>query len=291
MSVARLPRLIRQRSDAAAWDLVHALPDPRLAPYVLEYVGYDEWTLNLAVRHEVPTPKCVLVINFGAPFEVAYPQGDGAWVRCDSFVAGLGEQPALNRSTGLSSCLQVNLSPLGARLLLGLRMDELSNRTADLMELMGADGWRLAAQLREAPDWAARCNHFDRLLLQRLAGRNPLSRLAGWAYGRLAASAGTAAIGRLAVEAGVSRKHLVATFRSEIGVPPKTLARMLRFERVLALLDQAARPDLAGLALDAGYYDQAHFTRDFRALAGLTPLQYLRRRQPAGPLLAGADAR
>ncbi len=61
-------------------------------------------------------------------------------------------------------------------------------------------------------------------------------------------------------------------FREELGVPPKALARILRFERAVGRL--RAGDDLAALALDAGYYDQAHFNRDFRAFAGATPTAY-----------------
>ena len=55
-----------------------------------------------------------------------------------------------------------------------------------------------------------------------------------------------------------SRQYLVTKFREEVGLPPKTVARILRFQRALALADGAARPDWAGIAADCGYADQAH---------------------------------
>lgn len=98
---------------------------------------------------------------------------------------------------------------------------------------------------------------------------------------------GCLGIGRLAAEIGCSRKHLVAGFGSEIGLPPKTLARILRFARVLRRLDGADRPAWAEIALDCGYYDQAHLIRDFRQFAGTTPAAWLRRRLPDGGGVAG----
>jgi len=86
----------------------------------------------------------------------------------------------------------------------------------------------------------------------------------------------------LAREAGVSRKHLAESFRAELGMTPKRLARLVRFERLLAAL--RAGPDAPGdwtlAALAHGYYDQAHFTREFRAFTGLTPGELRRRLRP-----------
>ena len=71
-------------------------------------------------------------------------------------------------------------------------------------------------------------------------------------------------VGVLAQELGRSRRHLAASFREQLGMPPKALARLLRFERAVERLRGGA--DLAELALDCGYYDQAHFNRDFKAV-------------------------
>ena len=87
-----------------------------------------------------------------------------------------------------------------------------------------------------------------------------------WAWRRLMETGGGVPVGALAQELGRSRRHLAASFREQIGMPPKALARLLRFERAVERLRGGA--DLAELALDCGYYDQAHFNRDFRQFAG-----------------------
>jgi AraC-like DNA-binding protein len=93
-----------------------------------------------------------------------------------------------------------------------------------------------------------------------------------WSWRRLLVSDGRVPVASLAEEVGWSRRHLAARFREHVGLQPKALARILRFERAAERLRRGA--DLADAALDSGYYDQAHFNRDFKAFAGVTPTQY-----------------
>src|SRR5262249_61599947 len=88
-------------------------------------------------------------------------------------------------------------------------------------------------------------------------------------------------VARLRKESGLSKARLVAAFRAQIGVRPKLWARLVRFRRVLdALAETEVR--LADVALDAGYYDQAHMNAEFRELAGVSPTEFLAARFVGG---------
>jgi transcriptional regulator GlxA family with amidase domain len=102
------------------------------------------------------------------------------------------------------------------------------------------------------------------------------------AWRRLVATAGAVSVSELAREAGWSRRHFTARFTRAAGLSPKTFARVLRFRRASALLAAAGGPSLCEIALDCGYYDQAHLNRDFRAFAGCSPTELMARRLPAG---------
>jgi methylphosphotriester-DNA--protein-cysteine methyltransferase len=99
---------------------------------------------------------------------------------------------------------------------------------------------------------------------------------------RLFRSDGRARIRTLAVETGVSQKHLIHLFRAQVGLPPKRYARIVRFNSLLRRLAAEARADWADLAAKYGFYDQAHFVRDFREFTGTTPTDFLRTRGPEG---------
>ncbi|MBZ4420792.1 AraC family transcriptional regulator [Myxococcus sp. RHSTA-1-4] len=91
----------------------------------------------------------------------------------------------------------------------------------------------------------------------------------------LQSSGGQVRMSTLARTLGVSERTLHRDVLDEAGVPPKRLARVLRFQRAVSLLRSGAEEDLASVALACGYSDQAHLSREVRELAGVTPTALL----------------
>jgi AraC-like DNA-binding protein len=116
---------------------------------------------------------------------------------------------------------------VGAYTLLGLAMDTLSGQLVDLVEVLGAAGRRLADQLREAASWRQRFGLLDQFWLGRLAGGPRPAPEVAWAWQRLVATGGAVPIDQLAREVGWSHRHLLARFRRQVGLAPKTAARLV----------------------------------------------------------------
>jgi AraC-like DNA-binding protein len=153
-----------------------------------------------------------------------------------------------------------------------------------LEDLFGVAGWRLAERLHDLSGWDRRFDAIEAFLLERAADGPRPSPAVAWTLARLRATAGRARIESLAAELGCSRRYIHASFREQVGIPPKTLARLLRFEDVCHRIDdEPAR--WADIAHNAGYCDQSHLNRDFRELAGTTPTDFLARRIPGGGLI------
>jgi AraC-like DNA-binding protein len=79
---------------------------------------------------------------------------------------------------------------------------------------------------------------------------------------------------------GLSQRRFIQLFHEQIGLTPKAFCRVRRFQRILETIHGAREVDWIDVALDCGYYDQAHFIHDFRAFSGLTPSEYLSRATP-----------
>jgi len=251
-------------------------PDLRLRGLVRgAYHGWTERTEGTHRRREVPVLMVPLILNLGPAFGVYSPGNpSGGMEDFGSFAAGVHEGHAVDETRGRSHSLQVNLTPLGARRVLGIGMHAIANRVVALEDVLGREAPLLAERLHGTASWAARFAILDEALARRAqAGPAPAPEVA-WALGRIEATGGRVAIGDLAEAIGCSRKRLARRFCEDVGLGPKRLARIARFEAAVRGL--AAGEDLAALALDCGYYDQAHFNREFRELAGCTPTAFLR---------------
>lgn len=271
-------KVVRGRSGDGSWELYYGRCHPALATYVREYCGYSERTALPVRRREMPAAQLVLIIDFGPTLRLLDATGSRVAARhAGGFVAGIDDGFTVTETDGAMSGIQVNLTPIGARLFLGRPMHDLVRQVVSLEDALGPDGRHLAERLYETRGWAARFRQLDELILKRvLASSVPPSWLAT-AWELIERSGGNVSVETLAAELGYSRKHLATVFREQIGMTPKAIARLLRFQRALSALRSGRERDLARLALDLGYFDQAHFTREFRGFAGLTPGECLRR--------------
>jgi AraC-like DNA-binding protein len=286
-SLAQPSRVLRHESEADRWEMVRAAPDPRLRAHVLSYCSYDERTTSFVRRRELPSVRVVVIVNLGEPIRVFSP-GHGGWSeQAVGFVAGLHDTYALTETSGSQAGMQIDLTPVGAHLLFGLPMDELAQRVVTLEELFGAEGVLFREALAEAPGWLERFALVDEFLIELLDdARSPVPSVTR-ALHRLHESGGRVPVGAIAAEIGCSRRHLISRFREQVGVTPKLLARILRFERAVALVDAGTEMGWAEIAQACGYYDQAHMIRDFNQFAGSPPSEFARRRLPDGGGVVG----
>lgn len=263
----------RHESELGAWELVLGKPDRRLRGVVERYEGYVEsGSTTPMLRQEVPWTRVPVILNFGASWRV----GDGACPggeRHDSFVAGLAESSVFVAAEGAANCLQVDFTPIGAHLFFGVPMNELTNRVVDVEDLLGRDG-NLIARLEAAPTWTTRFALLDDVIAARVrAARRPAPEIL-WAWRALEHTNGAVPVGTVAERVGRSRRHLVARFREQVGLSPKTFARVVRFSRAVALIHGGERRSFVDIAHECGYFDQAHMIREFREFAGTTPAEF-----------------
>jgi AraC-like DNA-binding protein len=249
-------------------------PDPRLRSLLArDYVGWWHDSLPFARWLEPPPPCLTLMISIGEPLRTDRGVLPSAWI------AGLDDRPELVETGGRQAGLEVKLTPLGAYRLCGLPLRELTGEVVALDDVFGKAGRVLAQRIALAEDWSRRFDLLDAFLAVRLAAGLAAHPLVEEAWLRLRQTAGRTAIGALAAELGASRRHLSTLFTEQVGLGPKTAARLLRFEHLRSRLQEDPQ-HWAGIAYDCGYYDQPHMNREFRELAGTTPTDFLARQLP-----------
>ncbi|MGI5339483.1 helix-turn-helix domain-containing protein [Streptomyces sp. CA-181903] len=259
--------------EAHSARLAHGIPHPALADHVLGYTGQD-FSLPRPQLRRVTAPAAVMVaIDFEAPVrhlvtDAAVPVPAGPSLL--SPVTGLCDRPLTIRQSGRGYGMAILLTPLGARALFGFPLRELAHRTVHLADLLTPEGRRFAERLAEAPDWAARFRISDEFLLRHIGMGPALPPQVDHAWRRLM-GARTASISVLADEVDWSRQHLTDRFHQEVGLTPKSVARIARLQRVMALMRGTRTPSWAEAAATCGYTDQSHLIREFHLLAGCTP--------------------
>jgi len=267
---SRVTRL-RGHSDEGRWVAWGGLPDPRLRPHVLRYVGYAANSAQPLARREAPGTVIPLEIAFDAPYGIRALDTLDAHERPvahDAFLGGLSDRATVVTAGVRERCIQVDFTPLGARRFLGAPMDTVAHRTVDLSDLLGPSLELLRERLLETDSWSARFALLDAILLARMGSMAVTDEVA-WAWEQLRRSHGTVRVGALTSQLGWTRRRLGAAFREEVGLTPKPFARLLRFEEARRRLG-LGEPAIA-VAASTGYSDQAHMVREFSALAGVTP--------------------
>jgi AraC-like DNA-binding protein len=259
-------------------------PVPALRPYVGALSGYAYPGAPPLLHRGLPSRALTIVLSLDEPVGVAWP---GAAVdKFDALVGGLHSTAVRIGESPNTAGVQLALTPAGCRALLGLPAAELASRVVHLEDLLGRPTRGLADELRSQPGWPQRFDVIERLLLRAAAVRSagaadrPGPELA-WAWRRLCRTAGALGVQELAQEVGWSRRYLTERFHAEYGLPPKVTARVLRFERGVDRLRRVPLTRLADLAADLGYADQAHLSREWQALAGCSPTQWLAEEFPA----------
>jgi AraC-like DNA-binding protein len=255
-------------------------PHPLLRGYVESYSGYDLRGFPPGDHVGLPSRHLTFVIQFDAPLELAVlPDGAPTPQRFDAVVSGFHTTPVVIRHDGNQRGIQLGVTPAGARALFGMPAAELVAAAVPLDALWGRVVGDILDRLQAAPTWEQRFATLDRVLLRAAAGRAEVPSAVrpetAEAWGRLVAARGCLDIGTLAFHVGWSRRHLSDQFGAEYGVTPKVMARVLRFERSKWLFVRPEHPTLAAIAAECGYADQAHMAREWRALAGASPTQWL----------------
>ncbi|GAA0932396.1 helix-turn-helix domain-containing protein [Virgisporangium aurantiacum] len=248
-----------------------------LAPYVVTLSPYDLGSNSIGVHRGLPSSTITITIPEQDQLEISWVGRPGSPQRLRAGVAGLHLDAAALRQEGCGRGVWLTLRPLGISTLFGVPASTLAGDVADLADVVPtmAD---LPDRLAACRSWPQRRAVVERVLLESLARHGERANRDGL-RATLAVLSATTRVQEAAQLLGFSRRHLSSTVRAALGVTPKEYQRLIRFEATRGRLVAAARTEqlsLAAVAASSGFADQAHFTREWRDMAGCTPTDWMR---------------
>lgn len=258
---------------------------PRLlGSLVPDTVGYAASGLEERIHRGLPSPYLTFIFSFDGPVvtgETAEEASGPDAQRHHVLVGGLVARPAYVAQPGRQAGVQLAVHPLAARAVFGMPARELAVLAADGGDVLGADVARVWDRLQVAGGWDARFGLLRDYLRARVDGArfgHPRAEvLEAWKW--LARFRGTGSMDGLSRHVHLSARQLRTLFGREVGMGPKQVNRLMRFDhakRLLADAVAAGRPlDLSTAALQCGFYDHAHLDREFAALVGTSPTKWL----------------
>jgi AraC-like DNA-binding protein len=215
---------------------------------------------------------CVeLILNFGAQFREQRDDGQQE-AQPMHFLVGQMTRPMLISPNGHVDLVGIRFHPGGTLPFFHVDLHELTNRVVELGALSSDLKRRFVSRMDEArslPSMSLRIAMLKELLTSMLRDSKHHSRLIELAA-KIVARGGQITVAELANDAGVSSRQLERRFLSEVGIGPKLLCRILRFQQVFRAVERNDS-GWAAVATDCGYYDQAHLIRDFQQFARQTP--------------------
>jgi len=271
-------RVLRSAPDESAWELWEREPLPALRRIVRGL--WAGGTAAGTARHRaLPNGEVCLMLHVGPAQRAIESDGKSVSRLLDAgFVAGLQQRPytieSMNRDTFV---VAARIRPeCVAALFPRATPAELVGQVESASDLLGqAEADELCGRMRETRSLGEALDRFEGWLLAHARPERLPRDVTRAASARIADASGNLRVGELSRELGISTRRMNELFQNEVGVRAKRVAKIARFRGTLGRLHAERPHELAGIALDHGYYDESHLYHDFRELALLTPTEYL----------------
>lgn len=241
------------------------------------------WLLVSTDVRPVPEPEIVLpdgkielIVHFGDHFE-KLESGKKFVKQARTLLSGQLTEKIFLRSTGSIGMVAVRFKPGGSSRFFRFPHDEISDQVLNFRDIAESESIQLQEQILNALTHDEQMLILENFLIGRMEKQNPKLNdsfvLQACRY--IVQSGGEYTVNDLVKLTGTSERQLERRFKSEVGLSPKMLLRIARFQRFLSMSGSGKITSLTDAALVCGYYDQAHFIRDFHAFSGVSPTAYL----------------
>lgn len=253
------------------------IPAPPLSEFVDLLWLYEGYRQPHQKERLLPDGSMELVVNLNEDIVRVYHGRDSLQVRTlrGAVLVGAHSEFFVIDTAEQHTVAGVHFRPGGAFPFLDPPASELRNTLVSLDDLWSRLAGRLRERLLEAATPQAKLHVLEETLLARAAERLERHPAVAFALHEFQGLPHTRTIAAVTGQIGLSPKRFIQVFSAEVGLTPKLFCRVRRFQRVLRLIGKRRPVEWAAVAADCGYFDQAHFIRDFRAFSGINPSAYI----------------
>ena len=254
-------------------------PGPPLADFVDQFWLSDGPAPAHGMERLLPDATVELIINLHQNVIRLYDRQ--TYLPCGTapgcIVSGPRSQYFVIDTQDQMAVMGVHFRPGGSFPFFRMPSSELTDQSIALDDLWGLAARLLRERLLATPTSGEKFRVLEACLLEQLA--KPLERHPAVSFGiQQLRGGGQPSVAYVVDRIGFSQRHFIRLFSEQVGVTPKLFSRVSRFQQVVRTVHGAGEVDWAALALNCGYYDQAHFIHDFQEFSGITPTAYLLQR-------------
>lgn len=256
------------------------IPGPPLREFVENFFFFEDFYTPHLIERFLPDGNTEIIISLNEePDHVYHNETLEEIQTCrKGWASGLRTRPISIPAGNESSKLVIIFKRGMAHPFFKIPMSELSNAVVDADRIWGDEFEFLRERLLAAETPADKFALVEEFLVKRLTSDTELNPCVEFAVKGITSDPSGTNLARLSDRIGYSQKHLITMFKRNVGTTPKAYLRVMRFQRVIEKLEGNGETDWSAIALEAGFYDQAHLINDFKALSGFTPSEYLERK-------------
>jgi AraC-like DNA-binding protein len=246
-------------------------PAPGLEKIIACYWIIEDDDPTPQLQKIIPDGFCEIIFHYGDPYCIQLKRD---WeIQSLSLLAGQIRQYFFLENTGISGVIGIKLQPAALTHLFNLDMHLFTDRVVPLPEALENRLQALEALLQATRDHEAVIRLLDEYFTSLLSTAGYTPNAADDAVQLIFSHKGMIPVKDITAQLGISERQLERLFKKYIGLSPKFYARIIRFSTIFQLIRENA-PEWVGLAYEAGFYDQSHFIRNFKAFTGEDPSQY-----------------
>jgi len=249
-------------------------PSLSLAPFIKCFWSLKSLASASPEKQRIVPDGCMeLIFHCGDAYEQFLQDGNRV-LQPKSFVFGQITAPLEICPTGKTDILAARFHPDGFEPFTSIPVSEMENKAVALKDLFGEEGSQLETQVLATREHSDRIHLIEQFFLRKLRSPETLGRMIRSGIELMHKFNGQVSVNDLAGLLNTNRRQLERKFSTTIGISPKQLSKIIRLQSAIKMLEQKQYTNLTSLAYANGYFDQAHFIKDFKELTGMSPKKF-----------------